>query len=432
MISKTTTGHNISGRVNPITHGVMRFELTPASLSHVVGNEETIKLAELESGNQVIVEDVWLEVNEPFSQGTEFAVGDAFADNNFLRYTSVSVKGSFGQLVEDKGFSLVNERTASVSENLTLSIRSNTSMADQESVAFVSLYVSFKEVVDATLIETEVPASTLASAGTKSVPTADFMYTGPDKDMPEDVGGIDSGSNFSEESENPGGPIPFNDLITMLLYPYQDPAFTSFSIAGQDALVEVGTSLSANIAFTWSTSNDENIQEDSLNIKDSGNIVLADQTNDGAETYQPAAAIVKTSPSSHTFRIEGTNTKGAIFARNLTITWGLRVYFGISANASLTTPVGIVGLGQSGIKSNYPGNYSFSAGVDQYKYIAIPEVWVGANGISIKDTGGLGSDVAHSFVGDVDIESNGVVTSYKIFRSTNKLGGALTVSVSAG
>ena len=433
MILRTTTEHELAGRVNPIAHGVLKFQLNTTTLSHVINGNQTIKLTDVSSGAKVVVEDAWLEVHEPFASGTEFALGDSVADNSFLKYINVSSKGTFGDAASDKGVLLVNERTALASDYISLSVTAATPIPQQSTTASVTLYIAFKEVEPVVTIESDIPQdSDITGAGLQTVPASDFTYTGPNEDTPEDVGGVESGSNFSEEGTTPGGPIPINDLITMLLYPYQDPAFSSFTISGVSTLVEVGSSLPASLTFNWTTTNDVNIEENSLVIKDAGTEVLSGEANDGSAVYATSSAITKTSPNSHTFRIEGTNTREVVFARNLTVTWGLRVYFGISSNASLTTPVGITGLGQSGIKSNFPGDYQFAAGTGQYKYIAIPSVWVTASGIAMQDTGGLGSDVAYVFVDNVDIDSNGVTTEYKVYRSTNQLGGAMTISVTAG
>ena len=77
---------------------------------------------------------------------------------------------------------------------------------------------------------------------------------------PSPLGGIPAGSTFAAQT--------MTQMWNRLLYPYQFPVFTSFSITGQAAILEVGDTSLANPTFTWSTSNSSNITANTISIKD--------------------------------------------------------------------------------------------------------------------------------------------------------------------
>jgi hypothetical protein len=106
-------------------------------------------------------------------------------------------------------------------------------------------------------------------------------------------------------------------LIENIYAPFIAPTFNSFSISGQNTLIEVGTLFGGNKTFLWNTTNAQNIQADSITIKNTtDNIVLgSDLENDGLQVLD-IGTIVNTSPRTTVFSISATNTKNSVFNRN--------------------------------------------------------------------------------------------------------------------
>lgn len=247
--------------------------------------------------------------------------------------------------------------------------------------------------------------------------TGGGSYTNPDA-TPTTIGGIPSGSTFDS--------VSFSDMWDQLLYPYQAPSFTSFSISGVGTTFEVGDTLPADSTFLWGTSNSGNVQADSIDIRDVTNGVdLATGTaNDGSEATSHAA-ITKTSATSHVFRISGVNTQSGTFTRNSTHSWRWRLFYG----ESVATPLdeaGIEGLRASMLASGFARTYNFLAG--GYKYLCYPASFGTAT--SFTDTSTM---LSVPFQGPYLVSvtnSFGQTTNYRVHRSSNILGGSISIAVS--
>lgn len=237
--------------------------------------------------------------------------------------------------------------------------------------------------------------------------------------VPVTLGGIDSGSTFSS--------VPLTQMFDRLLYPYQAPAFTAFSISGQSTTLEVGDQITAGSkTFTWSTSNSSNVSGSTLRILDFTNntTIASGLANDGTETVS-ISAVSKSSATSHVYRISGSNTQGSGFSRDFTVNWRWRMYWGTSSLSSLAASDITGSLQSSSLVTNSTGTFSFGAG--GYKYIAYPTVF-GLKS-SFKDPS-TGFDVdMQSAVTTAVSNSFGVGTNYYVHRSTNVLGGSISITV---
>lgn len=238
--------------------------------------------------------------------------------------------------------------------------------------------------------------------------------------MPEDVGGWEAGSTFVD--------LPFEDLITGLLYPYQYPSFSAFSYSGITNPLEVGAGTTVNPTFTWTTPSpaDANIVTNSLEIKSAGASVVSGLADDGSQAVT-LPAVTKSTATTHTFSIEGTNTKTQVFTRDLVISWQWRIYYGESASTSLNE-AGIEGLRVNALTAGFAGTYSFAADTGKYKYLCYAAALGTAS--SFKDAS-TGLDVAMEAAATVTVtNTNGVATSYNVHRTTNLIGSAIDIVVS--
>lgn len=237
---------------------------------------------------------------------------------------------------------------------------------------------------------------------------------------PTALGGIPAGTTFNS--------VPVEVVLQSLLYPYQAPTFSAFSISGQSTTLEVGATVTgANRTFTWTATNASNITANTVEIQNitGGTTSLAvGLANDGTEVLS-FADVTKTTATTHVWRIRATNTQTTVFTRDFTVTWQWRRFFGESVNTTLTENQ-IEALRVNGLVSGFAGNYSFNAG--GYKWIAYPTVFGTAT--TFKDTS-TNLDVPFEPPVIVSVTNAfGVVQDYRVHRTTNALGGAITIAVS--
>lgn len=238
---------------------------------------------------------------------------------------------------------------------------------------------------------------------------------------PSDLGGIPAGSTFNQQTTQ--------QMFDKLLYPYQAPAFSAFSIVGQSSPIEVGDKIPANPSFTWGTTNPSNIVANSLSILDvTGAVTLLS----GLANSPPAACVHAfwqlLAAGDWVFRIQGQNSQLAFFTRDFTVTWQWRVYLGESSLAGPLTEAQVKALRASGLQAGFAGTYAFDADSLKYKYIAYPESLGTATVFKDEATG---FDVPFEAPYLVSITNTfGVVENYRVHRSTNQLGAAMNIVVS--
>lgn len=241
---------------------------------------------------------------------------------------------------------------------------------------------------------------------TNAVPTSTTLW------------GIASWSTFAAQT--------MTQMWDALLYPYQLPAFSSFSFWWTTP-IEVGTTISWNKTFTWWASNPTNIEVDSIDIQDiTWSVNLATWlTNDWSEVLD-IGTIQKTSATSHTWRITGTNTNSSTFTRNYTITWQWKKFYWESVSSGPLVEADIEALRINTLSTWFAWTYSFLAG--WYKYIAYPTTFGTASTFKDQSTN-LDIPMLASYT--VDLTNAGWVTqTYRVHRTTNIMGSAINIVVS--
>lgn len=251
------------------------------------------------------------------------------------------------------------------------------------------------------------------------------------------VGGIAAGSTFPT-------PQTLQQMMDAMLYPYQAPAFSSFSISGQATPLEVGDQIPASVTFIWATSQSANVQANSISITDitGGNIVLASGlANDGSQPIVMGGPIQRTTAGSWVFRIAGVNTHLAAFTRDATYSWRWRTFYGFGA-FSVPTEAQIEALASSALSTAIAGSYAM--GATGYKFICAADA-IGGQINTVKDSLTL-LDVPMATAADDAAYSNvdgggysyalvsvtnafGVTGNYRVYRTKNSLGSTITLVV---
>jgi hypothetical protein len=253
------------------------------------------------------------------------------------------------------------------------------------------------------------------------------------------VGGITAGTAITG--------LTYDALWEMLLVPFLLPAFSSFAFTGVSSPVEVGDTIGGSITATWGTTNSGNVAVNSIDIDDVGNAtnLLTGSANDGSEAIT-VTNVTKTTATSHTWRITGTNTDpggAADFTRDLTIQWYWRRYIGTSTNTTLTEAQ-IEALALTELNAGITGTYSLAAG--GYKYFVFDDALGSPTAITgFKDTS---TNLAVAMADSTDdaaysntqngwsyalvsvTNAEGVTSNKRVYRTKNILGGSITIQVS--
>lgn len=236
---------------------------------------------------------------------------------------------------------------------------------------------------------------------------------------PTTIGGIAAGTTFSS--------LPVETVLLNLLYPYQVPAFTSFTMSGQTTPLEVGASVTGGAhTFTWATSNSANIATNSVSIIDvtNGNTNLATGLANTGSTSISLSSVTKVTATTHQWKVQATNTQSTTLSSTYTVTWQWRRFYGESTNTSLVAAE-VQALRVSALTSTFAGTYAFSAG--GYKYIAYPSLFGTATSFKDQSTN---LDVPFQTVQIISItNTNGIATNYNVHRTTNILGSAINIVV---
>lgn len=236
---------------------------------------------------------------------------------------------------------------------------------------------------------------------------------------PVDVGGIEAGSTFTAQT--------IVQMFNELLYPYEEPSFTSFSISGSSTF-ECGNTLTADQTATWSTSHSANVSPDTVDIYDvtQTSELVTDTANDGSEVLEQSA-ITHNVPTSHTWRIDADNTETSNFVANHTKNWYWARYYGESANASNLTENEIEALRVKDLTNSFTTIFDYLSG-PTYKFIAYPSSFGTAT--SFRDTS-TNNQVAMNPLYVVSVTNIfGQTTNYNIHRTTNVLNGAISIAIS--
>lgn len=238
--------------------------------------------------------------------------------------------------------------------------------------------------------------------------------------------------------------LTYDELFQNIYAPYVSPLFTSFIISGQVQTLEVGETLSGSKLFAWAFSNPSNITANSMAILDvTSGVTLASSISIVSPYSVNIGTVQQIIPASYSWRGQATNTQSVILnSSNFTVNWYWRKYWGTSLSTTLNESQ-IEALTSSALASTENGSYSFLAA--DYKYFCYPDSFGSPSPAPLGFTlGGFGVSMAsitdNAFYSNVEngwyyglvavTNSFGVTTNYRVYRTLNTLGAAVTITVS--
>ena len=239
----------------------------------------------------------------------------------------------------------------------------------------------------------------------------DINYTN-ETPMPEKVLSIAKDTTFDN--------VPIHSMLTKILYPYQIPSFSAFTMASQSTVLECGVKVTGGVrTFNWTNINKENITPNSIVIKDhTANTILKSSIgiDDITANINIGSDITKTTTATlHYWRIIGTPTQGTDFYRNFSVIWYTPFYYGVGA-AGLNVSQ-IQGLTKD-ISVKGEKKYEFNP-QEQKMYFAYEANY--GDLVKIEDINGF--DITNSFAKRVESFTTnapnyaGVTKSYNVYES---------------
>ena len=236
-----------------------------------------------------------------------------------------------------------------------------------------------------------------------------IQYTNPTP-MPSAVGGAKAGTTFNK--------TPINDVLDMLLYPYQNPSFSAFSIDGQSsASYEIGEVIPAgNKTFVWTIDNASNLKANSINLNNETGLA-----NTGGK-IQTVPELTKNVAGTHVFTIKAKNTNDVEFSRTITYSWLAKRYWGVSSSEELTDAELLTFSQELASNKNKSLKYDCTGG--KYFYFAYPSSFGDANNITVESMAWNGFVLVKRNV----VNINGVSIPMNIYRSMELLNGQVNVA----
>lgn len=333
--------------------------------------------------------------------------------------------GNAGLLLFRKQF-FINDATGNASvNNITIIAAGGIVNSGQLTVININSGSSIASIVD--INEYQVSTDSQSGGGSN-------IYLGASPTTLA-VGGIPVGSNIYG--------LTYDELWEDLLVPYISPTFTSFNMVGQTSPVEVGATITTPKTFSFGFSN-ANVLPNTLDIIDvNAGLPIATGLSLVSPTIPISiGSIQQTSPNSYSWRGKATNTQSIDFFSSIyTINWFWRKYFGTSALTTLNES-DIEALINNPLSNTENGTYSFVA--LNYKYFCFPDSFgspsAAPNGFV---SGGflvsMASVVDNAFYSNVQngwyyglvpvTNSFGFTTNYRVYRTLNTLGSAITITV---
>lgn len=247
----------------------------------------------------------------------------------------------------------------------------------------------------------------------ESIANININYTNANK-VPVTLGGVVKGTTFNE--------MPIQDVLTMLLYPYQEPAITQFTTPKTN--FKLGEKTANTIQVTWNTSNQENIKDDSVKFKFNGQYVDTGKVfpKQGTDNLN-ITEFTKPQQGTVNLYMEITSTNDKKVGKTITLTWLNCIYYGNNTNTSITEAeakqLTALDANSAGRDYKYPGG--------GYKYLVIPASWADPTSFIDPTTN---FEVPMEKLTNISITNNfNIQQDYKVFRSTNVLNGDITVRV---
>jgi hypothetical protein len=224
----------------------------------------------------------------------------------------------------------------------------------------------------------------------------------------------------------------FQEVWDLLLYPYEEPAFSSFSVSPTLPTFELGQSVTAGTkTYSWGIQDSQNLSAGTISIIEyTGTSQFRTISNGLTGTSK---SITTTSPtfSSTTpttqliYTISAYDTRSNLFTRSINGNWRYRWYYGKYSGTTIT-PLEITGLTDTALVTSVVNNYiTWDPTVNpEYGYLIIPTGLTQPTNLRNSTSGCQGSNIPYTTGGTVSFTNTyGVSTAYMIYKTDNQFAG---------
>ena len=254
-------------------------------------------------------------------------------------------------------------------------------------------------------------------------------FQNPAPSTASNLEGVPAGTTFPT-------PTSMQDMWDMLLYPYQQPAFTLFMFLTHSGMLEIGESFTTDTA-SWTTSQSANVSPNSVHISGDDLTPVTGLDANGTTPLTFDNPVTRTTKGGKTWVIGGTTTRSMPFSTNLSIYWEWMFYWGTSLNTSLTENE-IEALANHNLQSSIAGTYNF--GNTGYKYFCYADDYGEPTkffdvdtGFQVAMYGGYPNVDSKGFSYDlVSVTNTATIPqtiNYRVYRTKNILNDVLNMQV---
>lgn len=228
------------------------------------------------------------------------------------------------------------------------------------------------------------------------------------------VGGATAGTTF-------GGTVA--EALDKILYPYILPAFSSFS-SDLQTFIEIGSTQPAgSYHFLWTTTDSDNIEQNTVIISEEG-VILVENIENTGNTILSLDATTKSVVESQTFTIEAKSTKGNTISKDFNVNWVAQIIYG-SSIVSVMDDANIRSLQIKILASSK--NRTYNMPEYGYKWICYPVMFGLSTSIKDPSTGFNIAIEAPQLV--TYITDTGLSLDYYCYRTTNQMAGSINISI---
>lgn len=248
------------------------------------------------------------------------------------------------------------------------------------------------------------------------------LFESPEPTFPSDVTfTLSDGKSFGKYTNGDTAPwtgLTVIEAIQDAAVEYIFPEFTSFSVSGQSATVEVGTTLSGSKTFTWSiTLNSGVVSTIDLYDNTASATLLAGTTNDGSQSQAITTIQLNSNAATQSWKGIGNNTSpsGTFNSSNFVVTSRFYRFYGPSST-SVTNSATVRALSSSAFHTGAT-TFVLNTGSALTKFIvALPP---GVTISSVIDIDALSANITSQYVltGTINVlDAGGTNRSYNIYE----------------
>jgi hypothetical protein len=250
-----------------------------------------------------------------------------------------------------------------------------------------------------------------------------------DADIPVVLSGVKTLGKYVSGQTIPAIGKTAQQVLTDIALEYINPAFTSFTVAGQPTTVEVGTGISGSKTFNWSVLNNSGVVS-TIDLYDNtaGATLLAGTPNDGTQAQTVNSIALNGDGATQSWKAIANNTSpvGVINSNNFVITarfsrwWAPVASYPVNPLDAVANRTYALGL-TSAFKTPGTNTFTLVTGTTQIRFIVLlpPGITI----VSVIDQTNANTNItANYLLSAITInDAGGTPRNYNMYQYTNAI-----------